>query len=146
MSDRDAALAALYQPRIRDHAARVRADRRLAMPDVTVTCRSPVCGSMVTLDLVFREDRLAQIGWKARACTLGMASLAIVVQAGPGQTESRIAETGRQLSALLRGEGIAFPDPWADLDLFRAARPFPTRFGSIALPFQAIAQGFAELA
>ncbi|MDD8024423.1 MAG: iron-sulfur cluster assembly scaffold protein [Paracoccaceae bacterium] len=145
MSDSDAALAALYQPRIREHAARVRADRRLATPDVTVTCRSPVCGSMLTLDMVFHEDKLAQIGWKARACTLGMASLGIVARAGISQTESQIADVGRQLSALLQGEAIAFPDPWSELDLFCAARTFPTRFGSITLPFQAIAQGFAEV-
>ena len=145
MSDSDAALAALYQPRIREHAARVRADRRLATPDVTVTCRSPVCGSMLTLDMVFHEDKLAQIGWKARACTLGMASLGIVARAGISQTQSQIADVGRQLSALLQGEAIAFPDPWRELDLFCAARTFPTRFGSIALPFQAIAQGFAEV-
>ena len=137
MSDSDAALAALYQPRIRDHAARVRADRRLATPDVTVTCRSPVCGSMLTLDLLFQGDRLAQIGWKARACTLGMASLGIVTRTGIGQTESQIAEVGRQLSAMLEGETVAFPDPWGDLDLFCAARSFPTRFGSILLsPFR----------
>ena len=145
MSDSDAALAALYQPRIREHAARVRADRRLAAPDVTVTCRSPVCGSMLTLDLVFHEDKLAHIGWKARACTLGMASLGIVARAGIGQTENQIADVGGQLSALLQGEAVVFPEPWGELDLFCAARTFPTRFGSIALPFQAIAQGFAEV-
>lgn len=145
MSDSDAALAALYQPRIREHAARVRIDRRLATPDVTVTCSSPVCGSMLTLDLLIAEGRLAQIGWKARACTLGMASLGIVARAGIGQTESQIAEVGRQLSALLQGEEVAFPDPWGELVLFCAARTFPTRFSSIALPFQAVAQGFAEL-
>jgi len=145
MSDSDAALAALYQPRIREHAARVRADRRLAAPDVTVTCRSPVCGSMLTLDLVFREDKLAQIGWKARACTLGMASLGIVARAGIGQTESQIADVGRQLSDLLQGKAVIFPEPWSELDLFCAARTFPPRFGSIALPVQAIAQGFSDL-
>ncbi len=66
---------------------------------------------MLTLDLLIREDKRVQIGWKVRACTLGMASLGIVALAGIGQTESQIAEVGHQLSDLLQGKAIAFPDP-----------------------------------
>jgi len=145
MADSDAALTALYQPRIREFSARVRADRRLQAPDVTTTCRSPVCGSMMTLDLAIREGSLVALGWKARACTLGMASLGIVRQAGIGQTRDQIAEAGRLLAGLLQGQDADFPPVWSDLSVFAAARGFPTRFASIGLPFQAIAQGFAEL-
>ena len=144
MADSDAVLAALYQPRIREFSARVRADRRLEAPDVTTTCRSPVCGSMMTLDLCIRDDTLVALGWKARACTLGMASLGIVSQAAIGQTRDQIADAGQQLSTLLQGQDVDFPRAWSDLSVFAAARGFPTRFASIGLPFQAIAQGVAE--
>ncbi|WP_245510819.1 iron-sulfur cluster assembly scaffold protein [Antarcticimicrobium sediminis] len=145
MADSDAALTALYQPRIREFSARVRADRRLEAPDVTVTCRSPVCGSMMTLDLAIRDGILVGLGWRARACTLGMASLGIVRQVGVGQTRDQIADAGRLLSTLLQGQDVDFPSAWSDLSVFTAARSFPTRFASMGLPFQAIAQGFAEL-
>ena len=144
MSDAEGALARLYQPRIRDHAARVRSDRRLERPDVTVTCRSPVCGSTVTLDLIIHDGVLAKIGWKGRACTLGMASLGIVTRAGIGQTEPQVSNVRRRLSDLLRGEEQEFPQAWAELSIFCAAREFPTRFGSIMLPFDAIMEGFAK--
>ncbi|WP_116600037.1 iron-sulfur cluster assembly scaffold protein [Primorskyibacter marinus] len=145
MPHADMALARLYQPRIRDYAARVRRDKRLENPDVTVTCRSPVCGSLITLDLVIHDGTLAEIGWKGRACTLGMASLGIVTRAGIGQTESQIAEAGRRLSDLLKGENQDFSQAWAELSVFCAAREFPTRFGSIELPFDTIAQGYAKV-
>lgn len=144
MADSDAELTALYQPRIREFSARVRADRRLEAPDVTVTCRSPVCGSMMTLDLVLRDDTLVALGWKARACTLGMASLGIVSRAGIGRTRDQIADADRRLAALLQGQDSDFPCAWSDLSIFAAARGFPTRFASIGLPFQAISKGFAE--
>lgn len=144
MADSDAALTALYQPRIREFSARVRADRRLEAPKITATCSSPVCGSMMTLDLLFCDGILVALGWKARACTLGMASLGIVSRSGIGQTQDQIADAGQQLSALLQGQDVDFPHAWSDLSFFAAARGFPSRFASIGLPFQAIAQGVTE--
>lgn len=144
MPSASGALTRLYQPRIREHAARVRGDKRLERPDVTITCRSPVCGSAITLDLLIHDGTLTAIGWKGRACTLGMASLGIVVRSASGQTKCQIAEVGRRLSGLLRGEETEFPDAWAELSIFCAAREYPTRFGSIVLPFDAIAEGFAK--
>lgn len=138
-------LARLYQPRIREHAARVRRDNRLDNPDVTVSCRSPICGSVITLDLIIHDGILTEIGWKGRACTLGMASLGIVARAAIGQSEIQIVEAGRRLAALLRGEDKDFPPAWEKLSVFCAARGFPTRFGSIELPFDAIAQGYAKV-
>ncbi|MCV2892731.1 iron-sulfur cluster assembly scaffold protein [Lentibacter sp. XHP0401] len=145
MPHADVALAKLYQPRIREHAARVRRDKRLDKPDVTVTCRSPVCGSVMTLDLIIHDGILAKIGWKGRACTLGMASLSIVTCAGIGQTEKEIFEVGRRLSDLLNGKKNDFPQAWADLSIFCAAQEFPMRFGSIELPFDAIAQAYEKV-
>ncbi|PVA07444.1 iron-sulfur cluster assembly scaffold protein [Thalassorhabdomicrobium marinisediminis] len=145
MPHADTALARLYQPRIREHAARVRRDKRLDNPDVTVTCRSPVCGSAITLDLIIHDGTLTKIGWKGRACTLGMASLGIVVCAAIGQSEVQIAEAGRRLAELLRGEDVDFPQAWIGLAVFCSAREFPTRFGSIELPFDAITQGFSKV-
>lgn len=144
MPDHDAELTALYQPRIREFSARVRFDRRLDAPVSTVTCRSPVCGSTLTLDLFIRHDTVVGLGWKMRACTLGMASLGILSNAGIGQTKDQIADASRKLSSLLRGEEVEFPSVWSDLSIFVAARGFPTRFASIDLPFQAVAQVFAE--
>ncbi len=143
MPHADTALARLYQPRIREHAARVRRDKRLDNPDVTVACRSPVCGSVITLDLIILDGTLTEIGWKGRACTLGMASLGIVARAGIGQTESQISDVRRRLAELLRGEDTDFPPTWEELSVFCAAREFPMRFGSIKLPFDAIIQGYA---
>jgi len=84
----DAELAALYQKRIRDLASRIRVDRRLPDPQVTVTRRSRVCGSMVTLDVDFDDGRIKRIGFRTRACSLGTASTAIVVEVGPGRNQA----------------------------------------------------------
>lgn len=144
-ADADAALARLYQPRIREHAARVRRDKRLAHPDVTASCRSPVCGSTVTLDLMLDDGIVTELGWKGRACTLGMASLGIVARAAIGQNAHQISEVRRRLADLLDGRETDFPPGWEALALFSAAREFPSRFGSVLLPFDALDRGFSQL-
>lgn len=142
----DQDLAALYQPRIRELAARVRNDKRLKLPDVTVTCRSPVCGSTLTLDVSYSSKAILELGWRSRACTLGMASTAIFVNAAIDQSPAQIAQAGKALEQLLAGRtDITFEERWSSLSLFEAAREFQTRHGSIMLPFKASEQAAAEM-
>lgn len=134
----DSGLTLLYQRRVREWAVRVRNDRRLADPDISVTRVSRTCGSAVTLDVRRRGDLIVELGWRARACTLGMASTAIVVRHACGRTFSEIEETSRDLRRVLAGEDAAFIEPWGDLEIFRAAQPFASRHSSILLPFDAL--------
>lgn len=142
----DQDLAALYQPRIRELASRVRNDKRLELPDVTVTCRSPVCGSTLTLDVSYSGETISELGWRSRACTLGMASTAIFVKAAIEQSADQIAQAGKALEQLLAGcADITFDERWSSLSLFEAAREFPSRHRSIMLPFNAAEEAAAEM-
>lgn len=142
--DEDKELAALYQPQIRELAARMRNDKRLSSPHNTVTCRSPVCGSTLTLDVCWTVGAVCALGWRSRACSLGMASTAIFVASAIGQTPSQIKTAGMELKTLLSGEDTVFSEPWTTLSVFSAARGFPTRHGSILLPFEALAHAWLE--
>ena len=141
----EAELAALYRPRIRELAARVRSDRRLKNPEATVSRRSQVCGSMIALDLMCEQGRISALGWRSRACTLGMASLGLVTEVAVGQCQAEVAAAGAALWDLLHGQEQVFAAPWEELSVFSAARGFPTRFGSIMLPFEAINEGFRQM-
>lgn len=140
----DADLAALYQRGLRDLAAGVRNDRRLVPADASITRTSRTCGSTVTLDVQWRGNAIGALGWRTRACTLGMASTAIVVRHATGETCASVGEIAGLLRRLLAGEAVTFPEPWRDLAMFEAARAFPSRFGSILLPFEAVAGACAE--
>ncbi|MCA1299415.1 iron-sulfur cluster assembly scaffold protein [Stappia indica] len=139
----DADLAALYQDRVRHWAARVRNDRRLSLADLTVTKKSPICGSALTLDVRAQGRTIQELGYRVRACTLGMASAAVVVATAPGRPVEETLAAGQRLRALLAGEDACFPPPWEALEMFMAARDFPTRHSSILLPFEALAEAFS---
>lgn len=138
-------LAQLYEARVRDWARKVRNDARLAPADLTVSRTSPLCGSTLALDIRHEGEVVTGLGYRARACTLGMASTAVVAAKAPGRSFGEIAETGARLAALLAGEDVVFADHWAELGMFTAARAFPTRHGSIMLPFDALAEAAGKL-
>ena len=138
-------LAQLYEARVREWARKVRNDVRLAPADLTVSRTSPLCGSTLALDIRHEGKVVTALGYRARACTLGMAATAVVAAKAPGRSFGEIAETGERLAALLAGEDVAFSDHWAELGMFKAARTFPSRHGSIMLPFDALAEAAAKL-
>jgi len=138
-------LDALYQARVRDWARKVRNDARLMPADLTVSRTSPLCGSTLAIDIRHDGRLVTALGYRARACTLGMASTAVVIAKSPGRSFAEIGEAGAQLAALLAGENVVFADHWAELGMFTAARAFPTRHGSIMLPFDALAEAAGKL-
>jgi NifU-like protein involved in Fe-S cluster formation len=134
----DRELRALYEERVRGWARRVRCDARLAPADLVVVRTSPACGSTLTLDVRWEGDRIVALGYRARACTLGMASAAVVVATAVGESFADVLAAGRSLAELLAGAEARFPEPWRELEMFAAARAFPSRHGSIMLPFEAL--------
>jgi len=140
----DATLEALYQRRVREWAARVRSDKRLTDPDSTVTCRGAICGSVLTLDVNWAGGVVAELGWRTRACTLTMASTAILVAAAIGQTPAQVARAGAVLKQLLSGTEPNFPEGWEKLAMLSPARDFPARHDSVLLPFMAMEQAVAD--
>ncbi|HHG5368185.1 TPA: iron-sulfur cluster assembly scaffold protein [Pseudomonas aeruginosa] len=128
-------LQALYSTDIRKWASKVRADRRLVPANASITHVSRTCGSTVTLDICYEGETIVALGYRTRACTLGMAATAVVAQIAPGHTQDEIAGIRQQLARFLAGEEVLFPPAWTVLTMFSAARRFPARHDAILLPF-----------
>lgn len=133
-------LAALYKT-IRKYSSEVRNDRRLTVPPAqSVTVYSQECGSQLTLDARIEGDRICEIGYRVRACSLGQATTAIVVRRAPGLDREAVRRVGDQLRDLLAGSTTSCD--WPELDVFAMAKDVPSRHGSALLPFQAVEQLF----
>lgn len=92
----------------------------------------------MTLDINQDDDGVVSaLGYRTRACTLGMASLAIVVENAVGTHVDEILRIEMLVSDILLGKDAHLEKKWDDLTVFAAARAFPRRHGSILLPFQA---------
>jgi len=126
----------LYSDQVRGWARKVRADKRLAAPDASITRTSRLCGSTITLDVRHRDDTITALGWYTRTCSLGMAATAVLVHAAPGRRFEEVGTAGQQLACLLAGAEADFPAGWEMLAMFSAARELTVRHGAILLPFE----------
>lgn len=128
--------AELYQA-LKQFSAEVRKDRRLSVPPAdSVTVYSPLCGSRLTLDARIDDNRVCEIGYRVRACSLGQATTAIVARRAPGLDADTLRQVGEQLRAILAGKCTHCD--WPELEVFALIKDVPSRHGSALLPFQAL--------
>jgi NifU-like protein involved in Fe-S cluster formation len=116
---------------------------RLAVPMASATRVSPVCGSKIIADVGLAADgHITALGLDAtKACTLGQASAAVVLERAPGLHAETLAATRRQLADFLASRTETAPDGWA---MFAPARAHRARHPSILLPLDAVLAALAE--
>lgn len=132
--------ASLYNAQILRLATSIPHQTRLSDSQATVSKRSPVCGSRVTVDVVMGADgRIAALGQEVRACALGQASAALMGEHAIGRTPAELAAARDALTAFLAG-GRDDPGDWPGLEIFLPARPHAARHPSIRLAFEAVAE------
>lgn len=130
----DADLIKLYSGKILALAADIPLQGRLDNPQGTARRRSPLCGSVVTVDLDLDDDgRVSRFAQDVKACALGQASAAVVGRVIVGQSRDGIARARHQLADMLKADGTAPEPPFDGLEVLRPARDFANRHASILL-------------
>ena len=116
---------------------------RLAAADGSATRVSPVCGSKIIADVALGPDgRIAAVGLDAtRACTLGQASAAVVMERVPGMDAAALTATRSALADFLASRAEAAPEGW---DIFVPARAHRARYPSILLALDAVLAALAQ--
>lgn len=139
----DSDLIKLYSGRILALAADIPHLGRLDAPDATVTRRSPLCGSSVTVDVQVADGRLKAMGQDVKACALGQAAAAITGAAAEGATLEQIRQGRDQLKAMLKGSGTVPDAPFEGFEVLTPAVDYKNRHASILLSIEALAEAMA---
>lgn len=142
MSDAD--LIKLYSTRILALAADIPHLGRLPAPQGSARRRSPLCGSVVTADVVLHDGRIAAFAQDVKACALGQAAAAVVGGAVMGRTRAEIEAARDQLAAMLKSGGPVPAAPFDGLEVLAPARDFRNRHASILLALEATAEAVAQ--
>jgi NifU-like protein involved in Fe-S cluster formation len=136
--------APLYNAQILRLATSIPHQQRLADPQASVSKRSPICGSRVTVDVVMdAQGRVAALGQEVRACALGQAAAAVMGGHAIGRTPAELAAARDALTEFLAGQRED-PGDWPGIDIFLPARPHAARHPSIRLAFEAVAEAAAQ--
>ncbi|MBQ0806185.1 MULTISPECIES: iron-sulfur cluster assembly scaffold protein [unclassified Sulfitobacter] len=137
-------LIKLYSARILGLAADIPHLGRLDHPDATVTRRSPLCGSTVTVDVVVKDGKLADLGQDVKACALGQAAAAVTGGAAIGATLPQIETARDQLKAMLKGKGPVPEAPFDGFEVLTPAVDYKNRHASILLSIEALAEAMQQ--
>lgn len=133
-------LIKLYSGRILSLAADIPRTGRLPAPGATVTRRSPLCGSTVTVDLSMQDGRVSDYAQDVKACALGQAAAAVVGAQVIGRSPAELTEAAANLRAMLKDGAEAPAAPWDGFEVLSPAREYRNRHASILLAIEAAAE------
>lgn len=127
----------LYSERLLALAASLPHSGRLEAAQGSASRRSPLCGSMVTVDVALEGGRIAAFRQDVRACALGQASASVLGRHVVGASREEIAAARDGLEAMLKQGAEAPTGAFAELELLGAAREYRNRHASILLAWDA---------
>jgi len=133
-------LIKLYSARILALAADIPHLGRLDAPQASITRRSPLCGSTVTVDADVEDGHLVSLGQDVKACALGQAAAAVVGGAAVGAHVDQIETARDQLRAMLKGKGPVPDAPFDGFEVLLPAVEYKNRHASILLSIEALCE------
>lgn len=140
----NAELIKLYSGRILALAADIPHTGRLDAPQFSARKRSPLCGSMVTVDMDVTDGRISRFGQEVRACALGQAAAAVLGGAVIGRSEAEIIAARDALRAMLKADAPPPGAPFDGYEVLLPAREYKNRHASILLAVEATAEAFSQ--
>ncbi|MEO0343474.1 MAG: iron-sulfur cluster assembly scaffold protein [Pseudomonadota bacterium] len=140
----DQSLISLYSEKLLGLAAGLDLTNPLSLPDAQVKRRSPLCGSVVTVEIAILEERISQFHQDVKACALGQASAAVFGRHAIGLSYPEVKILRDSVSLMLTKNGPSPAAPFEDLGYLEAARDFKNRHDSIMLVFEATLEAFEQ--
>ena len=127
----------LYTNNILELASTIPVTTRLKQPDVTITKRTAICGSSITLDLNISGSKIKEVGIDIKACALGQASACIFVTHAVGTDIGTITKLRKDLKTFLDTGVFLIKDPFVRYKYFEPAQKVPYRHDSVLLVLDA---------
>ena len=135
----------LYTNNILELACTIPVTTRLMHPDVTVTKRTAICGSSITVDLNISKSKITDVGLDIKACALGQASACIFVTHAIGTDIGVITELRKNLKTFLDTGTFSINEPFTNYKFFEPAQKVPYRHDSVLLILDASIEALQEV-
>jgi nitrogen fixation NifU-like protein len=89
-SNRSAEVSALYQEMILDHYRRPRNKGELEGATKSVIMKNPLCGDEVALHVLMEGDKVSDVRFSGRGCSISQASASMMTQLVKGKSAAEI--------------------------------------------------------
>ncbi len=131
----------IYTKTILQFASNIPYTERLKNPDVSITKRTAVCGSSVTVDLNIKNGKIEKIGLDVKACALGQASASIFSKNAVGLNLKAVQKLKTELIGFLKTGNFQIKKPFENYKYLDPARSVPYRHDSILLVLDSTEEG-----
>jgi len=148
VSDRSAEIAALYQELILDHYRRPRNKGELEGATTSIVMKNPLCGDEVALHVKRDGDRVSDVRFSGRGCSISQASASMMTQLVKGKTADEIGQLRDTFRDMVMGTAAADSDEVVEtmgsLRALSGVCKFPARVKCALLAWNALESAMAE--
>ena len=134
----------LYSNQILSLAADIPLLERLNSPDATISNRTKLCGSVVTIDLTMNNNVIMDYAHEVKACALGQASASILAKDIIGKTGEQIIKVRGAVLQMLNGANYSL-EIFPQYQVLTPASEFKNRHESIMLALDATVQAIRQI-
>jgi nitrogen fixation NifU-like protein len=132
----------LYREVILDHYQSPRNRGRLASPDVAMAGSNPLCGDEIEVSLAIADDRIADIAFQGRGCSISQASASMMTERIKGKSlEDATAMLGTFKTMMTERNATLDPETLGDLEALQGVRRYPVRVKCAILPWNVLKEG-----
>ena len=134
----------LYTEKILKLATEIPLMGKIDNADKTVSLRSPICGSAITVYINKNQGRIKEFRQEVKACALGQASASILAKNIIGLDLPKISALHNSVKGMLEKTLPAPAPPFSNYELLRPATDFKNRHASILLVLEATKNALQE--
>ncbi|HXF82134.1 MAG TPA: SUF system NifU family Fe-S cluster assembly protein [bacterium] len=139
------ALDELYRELILEHYAHPRNRGELPDPDIKVEGANPLCGDELSIHVKLDGDRIADVRFVGRGCSISQASASMMTEQIKGKTLAEARALSARFKAMMQGEAVT-AEELGDLVALQGVRKFPVRVKCATLSWITLEQGIDERA
>ena len=134
----------LYSNQILSLAADIPLLPRLNSPDATISSRTKLCGSTITIDLKLNNNIIIDYAHEVKACALGQASASILAKDILGKTGEQIINVRDAVFKMLNGSQY-YLEIFPQYQVLTPASKFKNRHESIMLSLNTVVQAIRKI-
>lgn len=137
------ALDDLYREVILDHYSHPRNKGELPDPDIKVDGTNPLCGDELSIFVQLDGERVADVRFVGRGCSISQASASMMTEQIKGKTLDEARALAARFKGMMQGAAVS-EDELGELAALQGVRKFPVRVKCATLSWVALEQGVDE--
>ena len=127
----------LYQEVILDHSRNPRNAGRLEEPSGTAKGHNPLCGDLITLDVLVEDGTIRDVSFDAKGCAISVAAASIMSDMLKGKSLAEAYDLFERYQDMLTSPTAAV-EGLDKLEVLAGVREFPMRVKCATLPFHTL--------